>query len=190
MSLIETADTLLVDREKAKELHKLYREHRAGQTPEDRQIETAYREIARGRVIVRAIASIRAAGWNDQGFPKLALTKADVQRCECNPSQNAVEFCANRRGWERAKVIVRDMPERPKVANTWQRGTAIVPIIPIYLRPKADLGNYWILWEANWTRAPSDPLLLRKLTGDMWIVLAAWDLTDVERAALEQRVNA
>lgn len=188
MALIDTAETLKVDRERAKHLHRLYREQRAAQTPEDRQIETAYREIARGRVIVRALASIRAAGWNDEGLPKLALTKADEAACECYASGNAVEFYAARRGYQRAKVAVRDMPPRPH-AQRW-RASATVPLIPVYLRPKHDLGNYWILWEADWKRVPSDPLLLRKLTGDMWIVLAAWDLTDVERAALEQRVNA
>lgn len=187
MALLETADTLKVDRAKARELLRRYREHRSAQTPEDRAIEIAYREIARGRVIIRAYASIRAAGWNEQGLPKLALTRADVTVCECQVSANAVEFYAQRRGYHRAKIEVRDMPARPHF-NQW-RANATVPLIPVYLRPKSNLANYWILWEADWRRAPTDPLLLRKLVGDMWLVLAAWDLTDVERAALEQRVN-
>jgi len=191
MSLLDTAESLKVDRTKAKELHKQYRAHRAAHTAEDAAIMSAYKEIARGRVIVRALASIRAAGWNEQGLPKLALTRADVRVCQCNVwSSTVANFSAERRGYSRACVRIDNMPERLRRDGNASRGNATVPLIPVYLRPKHDLANYWILWEADWRRAPTDPLLLRKLTGDMWIVLAAWDLTDVERAALEQRVNA
>jgi len=37
---------------------------------------------------------------------------------------------------------------------------------------------------------PRDPYLLRRLgKGDLWLVVAAWDLTEVERAALQSRVT-
>lgn len=37
---------------------------------------------------------------------------------------------------------------------------------------------------------PKDPYLLRRIgKGDMWLVVAAWDLTEVERAALATRLN-
>jgi hypothetical protein len=50
--------------------------------------------------------------------------------------------------------------------------------------------NYHVLFEAVWSKAPpSDPFLLRRLgKGDLWLVLAMWDLTEVERAALAARL--
>jgi hypothetical protein len=57
---------------------------------------------------------------------------------------------------------------------------------------RADLGGerWRRLWEAEWRRvAPRDPYLLRHVGGDIWVVLAAWDLTEVERAAMATRLN-
>jgi hypothetical protein len=40
----------------------------------------------------------------------------------------------------------------------------------------------------EWTRVPPrDPALLRHIRGDLWVVLAVWDLTDLERLVLSQR---
>ncbi len=66
-----------------------------------------------------------------------------------------------------------------------------MPIVPINLRPKRGLANYHILWEAEWHNVvPVDPLLLRRLgKGDLWLVVAAWDLTEVEQAALTARIQ-
>jgi hypothetical protein len=59
------------------------------------------------------------------------------------------------------------------------------------LRPKRGLANYHILFEAEWSFvAPKDPLLLRRAgKGDLWIVCAAWELTEIERAALTARIQ-
>lgn len=67
-----------------------------------------------------------------------------------------------------------------------------VPLIPLKFRPKTGIANYHILFEAEWERVvPKDPLLLRRLgAADLWLVVAAWDLTEVEQAALAARVNA
>jgi hypothetical protein len=69
---------------------------------------------------------------------------------------------------------------------------AILPLIPPRLRPPHGLDNYHLLWEAVWTRprtrrAPGDPALLKHIGGDLWAVLAVWDLTPLEQAVLEMR---
>jgi hypothetical protein len=68
---------------------------------------------------------------------------------------------------------------------------AIVPLIPAHLGPRRGLANYHILFEAEWTPVPPrDPLLLRRIgKADLWLVVAAWDLTEVERAALAARIR-
>lgn len=65
---------------------------------------------------------------------------------------------------------------------------AMVPTIPPALRPPHKLSGYVVLWEAEWTVgamiAPGDPALLKHLGGDMYALLAVWDLSDLERAVL------
>src|SRR5207253_8584714 len=62
---------------------------------------------------------------------------------------------------------------------------AMVPIIPPHLRPADALSNYYILSEAHWSpEPPRDPFLLKRIDGFLFAVLAAWDLTEIERAVL------
>ena len=187
MSLLETSNTVTVDRKVAIELLRQYRAAKAPATAEDQAIMTAYRQIARGQIVIQAAESIRTAGWNEDGSPKLAMTRADVRRISCLAGDNSVAFHKLNRSM--ANFRVDNMPQRPPRIERWSY-QAIVPLIPLHLRPKHALGNYWILWEADWSAAPADPLLLRKLKGDLWLVLAAWELTAVERAVLEQRVHS
>ena len=65
-----------------------------------------------------------------------------------------------------------------------------MPIIPVHLRPKRGLANYHVLWEAEWERVvPRDPYLLRRIgKADLWLVVAHWELSPVEMAALSTRV--
>ena len=64
-----------------------------------------------------------------------------------------------------------------------------MPIIPAPIRPKAmDLSRYFVLFEAEWQAIPpKDPLLLSRLSGSLYVILAAWDLTELERAVLAGR---
>ncbi len=75
----------------------------------------------------------------------------------------------------------------------WARGdkhtyTAELPPFPrkaIEAHNKSD--NTAVLWEASWKRGPSldDPVIIQKIIGNLWLVLYSWDLTDVERKALQ-----
>jgi hypothetical protein len=46
-----------------------------------------------------------------------------------------------------------------------------------------DLSKHFVLWEVeNWDAAPPiDPILLRPIGGNLYAVVAQWDLTEVER---------
>jgi hypothetical protein len=72
----------------------------------------------------------------------------------------------------------------------WHNAEATVPLIPIQHRPRRGLANYHVLWEAEWKKAvPVDPFLLRRVgKADLWAVVAMWDLSEVERAALATRL--
>lgn len=188
---------LNIDRNKARELWKTYKSHRAYQKPEDYEIMRTYQLIAQGRVVIQAIESIRQAGIGEDGFPKLALMQATARRCEVLYEQNgSVRFCEDQSNYRsRRKNIYMPAESLPRFSgDSWlrRRASCLLPIIPVHLRPKRGLENYHILWEAEWKKLPpGDPYLLRQIgKGDMWLVVAAWDLTDVEKAAMRTRINA
>jgi hypothetical protein len=182
-----------LDRSEARRLQHEYKAHRAFQTEQDREIERTYRLIAAGKVVIQARESIRLAGLGADGFPKLALTRADAKTCRVQMATNGECRMWMDDGWmpraESKRVILPPgtFPER----KDWAKAEGVVPLIPVHLRPKTALENYHILWEAEWRRVvPRDPYLLRHVGGDIWIVLAAWDLTEVERAAMATRLSA
>ena len=134
-----------VDKEVARDALRAYRQAKAPVTEEDRSIMTAYREIARGRMVVQAIESIRVAGWKPNGTSVLALIRADIRRIRGSFSHSAVSFtAATSRGHWKGHVRVDRMPPRPASALTWN-AEATVPLIPLQHRPKASLANYHIL---------------------------------------------
>lgn len=184
-----------VDRKKALELYRAYKTHQHYQQPLDAAIQRAYQLISQGRIIIKALESIKAAGVNAQGFPMLAICNAQAQRCGVRMNRNgSAEMWRSERelNWSDKTNVFR-FPEDtfPRRADYGEKAESMVPLVPIHLRPKRALGAYHILYEAEWSKAvPIDPMLLRRLKGDMWLVVAAWDLTEVERAALATRLTA
>jgi len=184
-----------IDRESARELWQKYQTHRAYQSPHDAEIAAIYKRIAQGKTVIRALESIRAAGVGADKLPKLAIARADTQRCYFHSRANGEVQFRDGRWWNhqskialKSRTITMDWPEAPQQNFTPE---AIVPLIPVHLRPKRGLANYHILWEAEWTkRYPVDPYLLRRFGGDAWLVVAAWDLTDVERAVMSSRLRS
>lgn len=156
----------------------------------DREIARAYRLLGQGKLIIKALESVAAAGLNEEGLPKLALLRADSKECWLEMwLAGAVRFSNSRWPRRRGDQIVLPDGAFPQRQRHLSDRKAIVPIVPLHLRPKHALSNYHILWEADWHQVPRDPYLLRRLgKGDLWLVVAMWDLTEVERAALQARV--
>lgn len=67
-----------------------------------------------------------------------------------------------------------------------------VPIIPARFQPPVGLSNYHILWEVEkWdvVTPPRDPFLLKRISPNVFAVLAAWELTELERTVLRGRIS-
>lgn len=190
-----------VDRAKAADLYRQYREHRHYSTPVDDAIRKAYRAVSKGQMVIQALESIKRAGLNEEGLPKLAIARADLPRILCLMREDgSARFCsehAQRVAWRRdspqTAADIRLPPGTfPAQRRHYRWHAAAMPIIPVYLRPRQALDAYHVLWEAEWTPTPPrDPYLLRRIgsTGDLWMVVAAWDLTEVERAAMATQVR-
>jgi hypothetical protein len=188
-------DQLKFEPEQARELWKKYQSHRVHQNPADAEIAAIYKRIAQGKTVIRAFASIAAAGVNAQGLPKLAIARADQPLCYLHHTDNTAVFSPQRWFWHSDRTSRSKLLRVPWEGFTMPRDKstyeAQVPLIPVHLRPKRGLQNYHILWEAEWTkRYPVDPFLLRRFGGDAWLVVAAWDLTEVERAVMSSRLRS
>lgn len=169
-----------ISRTQAAVLYKAYKAHRGAHTKEDAEIERIYYQISRGRKVIRAHESIRAAGVDAQGRPKLALIRADAKRCRLSSWwDDRIHFTSGSN---------RTIEVKWSGFKMCRNHQAIVPMIPVHLRPADHLERYHILWEADWEAVPVDPMLLRKIGGDAWLVVAAWDLTAVEQAVLAGRL--
>jgi hypothetical protein len=185
---------ITVDREEARALFRKYREHQHYSTPIDWEIQRTYQNIAQGRVVIRALDSVTTAGLGEDGLPKLAIVRADAKTCMLQSWRDG-SARMNKDVWQhnnhRKSYI--DFPAGSFPGIRYQNAhRAQTPLVPVHLRPKRGLQNYHVLFEAIWRPAPPiDPLLLRRIgQADLWVVCAAWDLTEVERAVLAGRINA
>jgi hypothetical protein len=169
---------------------------------EDEQLMAAYKAMALGQKVLNLNTVMLKAGALDrskQFLPKLAIAKASWYECYFTCAGRVARYCSNR--WdahtkERVDIPVQAFPA--EVTNcAWRSdqqfaeypARAIVPSIPSFLRPSGDLGEFCILWEADWQMAPVDPLLLKHVHGPIYTVLAQWDLTSLERSILEGRLS-
>lgn len=188
---------LTIDRNTAREAWKAYQKHKHYSTPIDDEIMRCYKLIAQGKLVIKALESIKTAGANELGLPKLAIARADAKECHLQMYSNGSATMSSVTGRGRQRLIGRafsnhfefpanSFPNRP----TWHTADALVPIVPLHERPKRALQNYAILFEAEWRKAvPIDPFLLRRLgKSDMWVVLAMWELSPIEATALAARL--
>ena len=148
-----------------------------------------YRRLARGHSILNLWDALRVGGLDDQNRPRLAISRADAAHCFGSTwmsgfiytrRQNAYAACHG------GTVIPPAVWDFSRLHHNWWTLRATVPNIPISIRPRKRLDHYWILFEAAWSDVTRDPILLRRILPGkpLFAVLAAWDLTEVERAAL------
>jgi hypothetical protein len=176
---------------------------------EDQAIAQGYRALAEGKSLIQLSKVLAAGGtttievrqsWSREMItmtvPSLAVCRADAKIAWTQgvDRDGGCEITADKR---RNELHTRNRADRMLFADgTFDAGRtgppvrAIVPNIPPRLRPKRGLQLYTILWEATWApdpTAPEDPALLRRLGGDLYIVLGTWDLTPLEQAVLSGR---
>lgn len=184
---------VVIDKTKALDLYRDYQKHLHYSKPVDEEVRRAAHWIGRGKLVISALDAIKAAGLNSSGYPKLAIGRADLKE---------VFFYGSTNGRARFASSLRALHQRPdRSCVDFPAGTfafpkmiweamALLPAIPLHVKPQRGLANYHVLWEAEWTPIPPrDPYLLRRIgRSDMWLVVAQWDLTEIERAVLAARM--
>jgi hypothetical protein len=191
--------TITVSEEEATERVKEYeRLLRADRNAEDIAILSAYRAASRGLPIIRLSQVIDAGGlfMDDHpsvGLPRLAIARSDAQECWVRIRDHEICYLDRQRAENRGAQVGEHSVRVPYdgVATRWRGGRTVVPHVPPRHRPKRGRAHsFHVLWEVEaWTEEPpKDPALLRHIRGDLWSVLATWDLTELERAVLSARV--
>jgi hypothetical protein len=163
-------------------------------TQQDEQIARGYRALTRGLPIIKLSETIQAGGFFDHGLPRMAIARADSQDCWVQVNQYKILYLSEPPTWKAKNrgALVNRATVRVPVGQQWHSGIrrdghTIMPLIPPEHRPKARrLHLFHILWEVEeWTlMPPRDPALVRWVGGDLWSVVAVWDLTELERAVL------
>jgi hypothetical protein len=142
---------VVIPRERALQLYRDYRKHLHYSQPVDREVMRAYQALANGRLVIKALESIKQAGLNDQGLPKLALAMAEAGTVDCRMQANGSCTMDSRPGYRKSMWRINDdrwiaqrcffqFPRGSFVTkkDVW-RATALVPGIPLTLRPKRGL---------------------------------------------------
>jgi hypothetical protein len=177
---------------------------RDGQTSEaqrqiDRALRKGYRALAAGLAVLDLHAVFRDTGLQSSYYPKLAICPADSAWCSVRmDSSGGARFADDAVSWRNRTRAVQ-IPKETFPTWTWDtrpskwrsHARALVPLIPPWARPAHALGNYHLIFEAEWEpRPPIDPILVKHLSGALYVVLASWDLTPLERAVLAGRLTS
>jgi hypothetical protein len=157
-----------------------------------------YKALAAGKRVLDLHAVMTTAGLREDFYPKLAICPAHATECELRLHQNGGAVMGISR-WRTGRRSVVQLPSGtfptfttyPPGSRTRPHGwdsdvVTTVPLVPPQFRPNHDLSGYHLLWEVDeWKRVPPrDPMLLKHLGGALYVVLATWDLTPLEMAAL------
>lgn len=164
-------------------------------------MKKVYCQLKSGRKIIDIHRIFEVSGLNDKFEPKLAISVASAKTVTMEYEQSGIiRFYYWKGSFHMGKsedvIISNVFPKLPE--NHWEgqysrykRRQASVPAIPASLRPKGSLSGYYILWEVEeWKMIPAkDPYLLKRITPNMFVVLAGWNLTELERAVMKGRMS-
>lgn len=174
----------------------------------DEILAHTYRQLAKGRMLIDVRSAIISAGFDEHHRPKLAIARADqpfvwwrrsiytrrgyLRGLHCGPLQGKFNERSTARDYLFEVPVTEAWPDctTSKCPSAHNRDAkAMVPIIPPRFRANEGyLSSCHVLWDVDgaWeSEPPVDPFLLKRVHGDLFAVLAAWDLTELERAVLK-----
>jgi len=173
----------------------------AKRSSQDEALLRAYRAAQKGHRIMDVVQAFRDTALNDQGQPKLAIARAHWETVHFHPRETFARY-----GWPKGAGGFSESNSWNCQAKQWnfvvpeatfaddvltkKRLSSPVPHIPPALRPDAKLEAHHILFEVeSWDEYPADPFLLKRISGSLFVVLAEWDLSELERGILASLIQ-
>lgn len=163
-----------------------------------KDLQKVYNQVKNGQKVIDISKVIAKGGIHPDIKPKLAISSLKYKKIFCTYHKDGrVQFKPDNSGWGR-RISSFDV-NLPGCLPLWipqdkwtsrQMMEAPVPPVPPRFMPKKLTDDYYILWEVDeWKMVPPvDPYLLKRITKTMFVVLAGWDLTDLERSAMAGRM--
>jgi len=159
-------------------------------TDEDDALLSVFKAVRKHDArVINIVDAFRQTGLNELGQPKLAIAQADWKDVFCfrgwdSPrSRYDVSFFDSTGPYREAGRLRFSEDIFPQRLQRTLKSP--VPHIPANLRPKFKLSNYHILFEVQkWEEYPVDPFLLKRVVGNLFIIIAEWQLTELEASLL------
>lgn len=195
-----------IPKEKAKKAWKEYLELLKVRDDEGAKVlKEAYYHASKGRKIIDIYQAMQNAGLNKEGWPSLAICRADGKECCFRRRAKGAglfhhTFLRRWEGGDRNSIRIpqnafMELPVDELDEYNNQR-YAVIPTIPAKYYPKGKLERHYILWEVEeWFEKsqipvpPVDPFLLKRISPNLFVVLAEWDLSPLERAVIKGAVT-
>ena len=150
-------------------------------------LKKAYYAIKQGKQIIDIYKALEQAGTFPDGYPRLAIARAHMKKIEYRTSSWTRAFGFYSPDGINAQIAIPNFGWNRHLS----RRETVVPLVPAEHHPDSNLKNYHILWEVEeggWKPVPippGDPLLLKCLSKNLFVVLAMWDLTELEKAVIK-----
>lgn len=162
-------------------------------------MKDAMYHMKKGKELIDVYVITKKFGLNKKGLPRIAIARADIPELFFRKRDKGSGKFEMEKGWNRSGLNTDvELPQETYDVhwersnnNSWQIKKEIiktkVPRVPIELMPEGDLKNYYILWEVKeWEDIPpaKDPLLLKRISQNLFVILGAWDVTPLEQSIM------
>lgn len=161
-----------------------------------KDLKQLYYQLSKKHKIIDIYEAFKIAGLNSKKEPRFAICRADLKEVRFTKSSNGSGYFEENRWNSQFRVSLPNEtfgPFKLVKGSTWEieepkELVTKVPIVPADKMPKGKLKDYYILWEVNeWKEIPKDPFLLKRITRNLFAIVATWDLTKLEQALIRGR---
>ena len=174
------------------EVEKVKQQWASGGTAGDRAVVQAIEACEQGRQLVDLYEVIARGGvskkYTSSQMPALTVAPPFAKNVNMRVFHDG-EMRLSARRWKMTLPSGYTFSRSSAISYS---GIATVPAMPPEVRGVAKK-DHLVLWEPAWTKISSkierppmnwDPALLEHLSGNLYLVVATWDLTPLEAAAL------
>lgn len=173
---------------------------------DDHKVLRTLKAIEEGRALISLSETLRRAGSHgtSSGFahlPTLALARPRMRKIRCRVDKpgnvsfrqiNTIALPWMPQSRTFFEFTDSKFADPHSASSAWWTADATVPPAPPEVRLHHNLKDKdtYILFEAKWTNINEhrpftiDPALIQRVQGDVYAVLAVWELTAIEAAAL------
>ncbi len=157
-----------------------------------------YKALSKGHVLIDLQTAFDEAGTDDKDRPNLAIAQVNAKRVHVSLFAGSCHFkwkITSTNSWgdnysnAKGNVIKIGLPKNNQRRNMNDFNDLVtpVPLTPPKFLPNRVTNKHFVLWEVEeWEEIPSDPALLKHIGGDLYALLATWDLTPLEKAVLSK----